>query len=1341
LSALPQLPLEHEPPREPVPFPKRARWKRVLGWIAAGIGILILLLVIGVIVVLKSPTVHRYVLRVAQQKATAALGTNVQVRDFALHWSGISPSLDLYNVVVAGAAPYTNPPLLDVDHIHLGVTVSSLLHRNWYINDVTLDHPVVRVFVDKSGTGNLPQTKSNPQQKNKTSVFDLGVRHAVLDRGEIYYNNRKSVLDADLHDLNFQSGFDVAQNKYAGTLGYKQGRIKFETFNPMVHDLQAQFAATPTAFTLERATLTSGPSQFVLSATLDDYAHPKVTAQYEAVVDAGQVRHIMKNASLPTGVIRANGKLDYVSKPNTPMIATLTLNGDLSSRALNVQMPTFHGAITDIGAHYAVANNNLEVRNMHAGILGGELTAQMTMRDITGASRSNMTAELRGLSLAQVKQQMNSPALQKVALGGSMNATADANWGKTFNDLIAKTDATIQASIAPAAGGNATPLNGAIHARYAAASKQVSLDQSYFRLPQTSLTLNGTVSDRSALRVQMQSNDLHELETLADNFRTAQPGQTVQPLGLYGTASFNGAVSGTTAAPRVTGQFNAANLRVHGSAWRMLRTNVDASPSGASLTNGELEPADRGRITFNLRAGLDGWAFTQASPFQVGMNASNVNVADLTKAAGSQTPITGTLTANVNASGTEASPVGRGNISLTGAKIAGQPVQLANVNFNGTGNQVNATLAVKLPAGTANGNVTYDPKQQSYVAQLQANGIHLDQLQAVKDKNMQLAGVLNLNASGRGTLKNPGLEATAQIPELKIKNQTISGITLQTTVANHVANYTLDSRVINTGIHSRGTVNLTGEYLANATLDTQPIAFAPLVAMYAPSQAGNINGQTELHATLRGPLKNKALVEAHITIPQLTANYKNTVQLAAAAPIHLDYANGTLQLQRAALRGTGTDLQFQGTVPVVNKNAPVSLLLLGTVDLRLAQMLNPDVISSGQLRFDINSYGQRSDPNVEGQVRIVNANFATGSAPLGLQNGNGVLTLTKDRLNITQFRGTVGGGTLTASGGVVYRPSLQFDLGMAGDNIRLLYPDTVRENISTNLALSGNTNAALLRGTVRINQLSFTPDFDLMSFAGQFGGVATPPPAQGFSQNLKLDIGVQSETGLNLVSRTLSFEGAANLHVTGTAAEPVILGRVNINGGDLIFNGNRFVLQGGTVDFVNPSRTEPVLNAAVTTDIQQYNIQMRFWGPIDHLHTNYASDPALPPADIINLVAFGKTTEASAANPTPPGNLGAESLIASQVSSRVTSRLEKLAGISQLSIDPELGGDQQNPGARVAIKQRVTSKIFVTFATDVTATQRQEIKLEYQKSPRLSFSAVRDQNGGFGFDTKIHKRW
>ena len=158
----------------------------------------------------------------------------------------------------------------------------------------------------------------------------------------------------------------------------------------------------------------------------------------------------------------------------------------------------------------------------------------------------------------------------------------------------------------------------------------------------------------------------------------------------------------------------------------------------------------------------------------------------------------------------------------------------------------------------------------------------------------------------------------------------------------------------------------------------------------------------------------------------------------------------------------------------------------------------------------------------------------------------------------------------------------------------------------------------------------------------------------------------------------MSASGTANLRVTGTASAPVILGRINLTSGDLIFQGNRYVLQSAVIDFVNPSRTEPNVNASVTTTIQQYNVGIRVEGPVDHLRASYSSDPALPPADIISLLAFGKTQEASNAAGSTTNQQTAEQSIASAVSGQVTNRLQKIAGISYISVDPTLGIGQQN---------------------------------------------------------------
>ena len=1338
-APVPPLPPHHDqrpPLYEPPRRPRRPRWRRVLRWAGIGVLALIVIVVAGLIVVLKSNTVHQYILNAAEKKVTASLGAQVKVGNFAIHFSGISPTLDLYGVVVYGADPYPTPPLLQVDHIGVGIQVTSLLHRQWYFNSLSLDRPVARVFVDRKGTDNLPKTKGSGG--SRTSVFDLGVRHAVLDGGEIYYNNRKSALSADLHDLLIQSAFSTADRSYAGSLSYSNGRLQMGSFNPVAHGLQANFIASPTRFTLQRAVLSSGRSRVELSATLSDYAHPQLRANYNALLDSAEFARVLKNPSLPAGDIRLAGRMQYQSRPNQPMLATATLEGNLSSALLRVRSSSFRGDLRDLRADYRLANGSFYVPKLSAKVLGGQLSGNASMANLTGASRTRMNAALRQASLGALTAASNNSSLKNLRLAGTANLNLSAAWGKTMNNLVANLAATTQGSFQPQGVSERIPLSSRVQAKYAAASKTLALAPSYIRMPGTAILLNGTLSTRSALNLQLTSSNLHDLTAFL-------PASTAGKLSLYGQGSFAGSVRGSTTQPRVQGVLTASNLRVNGGEWKSLRTTVAASPSQASLQNGFLQAVGKGVITFNVAVGLRQWSFTSESPMRVALNGSQLNLENLGRTAGKQLPAFGTLSFNVSLQGSELNPGGQGSVKLARAVVEGQPVQSAILQFRGNGEQINGSLGLQLPrAGGAQARFTVNPRRQTYSAQLRAVGIQLAELQEIKARNLPVAGVVNLSASGQGSFQNPQLTATLQVPQLAIRNQTVNSLLVQASVANHVAQVAMNSEVIGTAIRAHARMNLTGAYYTTAAIDTSRVALGPILAIYAPAQAADLSGQTELHATLRGPLKNRSALNAHAVIPLLQVNYKNTVQLGAANPIHIDLADGVLRLQRATIRGTDTNLEMQATIPT-NSAAPASMLLLGRVNLQIAELFSPDITSSGEVRLNINSYGARANPNVQGQVQIVNASLASGSVPIGLQNGNGVLTLTRDRLDITHFQGIVGGGTVTASGGLIYRPGIRFDLAMAAKDMRLLYPQGVREGLNLNLNLTGTREAAVLGGQVRVNELSFTPDFDLTSFLGQFTGTeAAPPPAGAFTQNLRLNVAVQSTTGVSLVSRTLSLQAAANLQLRGTAADPVILGRVNLNGGDIIFMGNRYVLEGGTIQFANPTRTEPVLNVSANTNIQQYQIYLRFEGPVDRMHTNYSSVPALPPADIIHLLAFGSTSEAAAANPTP-GTLGAESVVASQVTSQVTSRVAKAAGISQLSIDPELGGAANsgaaNTGARITIQQRVTGNLFVTFSTDVTSTQNQVIQLQYKVSPRLSFSGTRDQNGGFGFDTRIRKTW
>jgi translocation and assembly module TamB len=512
------------------------------------------------------------------------------------------------------------------------------------------------------------------------------------------------------------------------------------------------------------------------------------------------------------------------------------------------------------------------------------------------------------------------------------------------------------------------------------------------------------------------------------------------------------------------------------------------------------------------------------------------------------------------------------------------------------------------------------------------------------------------------------------------------------------------------------------------------IQLAALLAAFLPQIPSEVRGQAELHGTLHGPLKLRDQLEAEVDIPTLSLTYRS-LQIGNASPIRAVYRGGVISLERCELKGTGTDLQVQAAVPLEHaQNLQASAT--GNVDLHFVQMLYPDWDSSGQVRLDVNAEGTFTHPDVNGTVHLIGAAFQAPDTPLGAQNVNAALAIKNGRVDIQSFTGETGGGTLSAQGFATYQPAIQFNVALTARKVRLRYPVGTRAILDGNLVLTGSGDSALLSGRVLVDRLSLTKEFDLSTFADQFTGISSPSVGSKFAQNVKLNVSLTSASEMALASSKLSVQGSANLMVRGTAAEPVILGRSDITGGEIFFNGNRYKVESGVIQFVNPVRTEPVVNILVTTTVNQFNLSMNFTGPIDRLRTTYTSDPPLALIDIINFLATGQTTEAASTGSTSP-----ESVIAGQLTSQFSSRVEKLAGITSLTIDPQVGGAQGNGGGRLAVQQRVTKNLFFTFSTDVTTSTGQIVQIEYQVSQRFAVSTIRDQNGGYTVQIKVHKRF
>ena len=1301
--------------------------------------VLVLLLVAGILVV-RSRAFHRYLLATVVERAQQAIGGRVELGDFTLHLAG--PRVDLYRIAIHGTEGDPHAPLLWADHLGLGLRIIPRWGRQINLQEIVVDHPVIHLSVDEHGHNNLPETLPPAPGSKPVNVFNLAIGHVVLNRGEIDYNDRQTPLDAEVRDLQTQVALNARKREYEGSLNYREGRLQFGDYSPLLHGLEAQFGAAPSGLTLNSLKLTSGSSRISAQAHLENYSNPVVDGSYDVFLATRDLRGLLKNNSLPAGEISTKGALHYRSKPGQALLDGLSIQGELGSPALSINSPQARTSVRALRGEYRLDEGTLVARNVQMDVLGGHLAAELTMRHLASNPETHLTGTIHGLSLADATSALRTRPQGNLRISGRLDGKVDAAWRGSLEDLQVRSEATITASTpvptAAGAGGNTIPWSAAAHVAYDGRTGVISMHEAALHTPHTALSLEGSIGNRSTLGIQAKSDDLHEIDVLLLTLRTATAPRSrlaspPQLLGLGGSASFGGQMLGPMKRPRLTGHLSAANLRYQSASVPSLRTNIDLSPSGVALHQGDLQTGARGRVRFDAAVGLRNWAYTPQSPINLRLSANNVPVTDVQRIANLHYPISGILSLDASAQGSQINPVGQGSVQLSQARAWGQTIQGLAIRFQAANNGIHSTLNLLTPAGSGNVQLIYSLKDEAYDVQLDVPGLRLEHLETVRARNLPVTGVVAASARGRGTLKSPQLEATVETPSLQVRDQKLDGLKVEANLVQQRAAFSVDSHIEGVYIQARGEVSLNSGYDATVNIDTGGVQLGPLLAAYLPGHDSDFRGQTELHGWLRGPLKRPERLEAHLDIPTFSLGYQ-TLQIASAAPIRIDYRAATLALERAELKGTDTDLQVQAVVPI-GADADLRARATGTVDLHMLQLFDPDLKSSGQVKLDAGIQGTRAHPEIRGSVRIVDAAFQAANAPLGAEKLNAEFALQKDRVEIKSFTAETGGGTITAQGFATYQPAVRFNLGISLKQVRLRYPEGMRAVLDSNLALNGTPDSSLLNGQVLIDRVSFTKAFDLATFADQFTGPSSAPTA-GFAQKLKLDVALKSASEMGLSSSELSVRGSVDLHVVGTAAEPVILGRTDITSGEMFFNDRRYEVQSGVIQFVNPVRTEPVVNLLVTTTADQFNISLSFVGPLDRLRTTYTSDPPLPPVDIINLLVTGRTTEAASASPTTP-----QSVLAGQLAGQVSSRVGKMVGVSSLKIDPQMGGNGSNPGARLAIQQRVTKNLFFTFATDVTTTQGVAVQVEYQVTPKDSLSTTRDQNGGYTVQVKMHKKF
>ena len=216
-------------------------------------------------------------------------------------------------------------------------------------------------------------------------------------------------------------------------------------------------------------------------------------------------------------------------------------------------------------------------------------------------------------------------------------------------------------------------------------------------------------------------------------------------------------------------------------------------------------------------------------------------------------------------------------------------------------------------------------------------------------------------------------------------------------------------------------------------------------------------------------------------------------------------------------------------------------------------------------------------------------------------------------------------------------------------------------------------------------------------------------------------------------------EVSADLDVRGTLDEPVILGRSVLLEGDLLWNGNTFEIDRGTVEMNNPFVTEPVFEIRARTTVRSYSVDLTFSGSFQHgVKFSYTSTPPLSDLDLVNLLAFGEEPGSAALRERYEAAVGLQATryLTDQYLAQVEEGAQRIFGVDRFRLAPTLVGSRTDPSARLTIGKRIARDLYVTYSRLINSGEDQLLLVEYQLSPTVRITGIRDEDGSLGVSSR-----
>ncbi|MDH3285160.1 MAG: translocation/assembly module TamB domain-containing protein, partial [Acidobacteriota bacterium] len=513
---------------------------------------------------------------------------------------------------------------------------------------------------------------------------------------------------------------------------------------------------------------------------------------------------------------------------------------------------------------------------------------------------------------------------------------------------------------------------------------------------------------------------------------------------------------------------------------------------------------------------------------------------------------------------------------------------------------------------------------------------------------------------------------------------------------------------------------------------------------------------TDGRAEVSGPLRDVQAWRGRGELSRLVLEGPSVVvRQERAAPFVLEPGGRVRLLEGLPLSSDAhadVGLTIGGWVDLFGPEAGrIELTGTGIADLRLIEVLDPDLVATGTVETSVEASGTLASPRFSGAITLRDGRVRHLTLNEALDGVAARAVLDGSRVRIESAECRLGGGTLKLNNmrrgenEIVLAGWLpdRVDVSVLARDVALSLPRMVFGRYDADLTIVGAASEPEINGDVVVLAGRYARPFGFGRLIGSRTRLLDPGVGiSSWMSRVGLRVRLLADESFVVDNDMARLETSVRLGVGGTLGQPLLSGTISLlDGGRIDFRGVEYEVLSGQVLLDDLDENPVRLRVRAATEISGYRVRLDLDASTEEVDYQLSSTPALTEADILSLLVSGETLAERGGG---SGLIGADMATAyfgSEIGELLLSgAAERLLGLTHFQLAPSRVGPEARPTARLTLGRRIDDRTLALYSRDLSSEGEDIYRLERELTRRLRLSLSQESLGGVGVDLRWLKR-